>query len=254
MTLGWICLTSNISCAINSYPEKRRISRLNVEGFMKIFAVIGKSKTGKTRLIKLLLVELKKRGHSVAVVKHCAQGFDLDSEGKDSWQFLESGSDGVVVASQDRLAVFKKKLDEKGFSEIATEFFKNIDFVFIEGGSKDKKLRKIEVLRKGIAEKVECFPKELAAVVSDVKVAVDKPVFNHDQITEISNFIESSIQYEGPRVYLEIDGKPVRLNAFVKKNTENIILGMIKSLDGLPENPECLTLSIIRKEKKIEKI
>ncbi|MEA3420707.1 MAG: molybdopterin-guanine dinucleotide biosynthesis protein B [Acidobacteriota bacterium] len=221
---------------------------------MRVFAVIGQSKTGKTRLIKELVLELKKRGHSVAVVKHCAKGFDLDPEGKDSWQFLESGSDGVAVVSQDRLAVFKKKSAGKGFSEIATEFFKNVDFVFIEGGSKDKKLRKIEVLRKGITENVECSLEELAAVVSDVEVAVDKPVFHHGQIGEISNFIESSIQYEGPRVYLEIDGKPVRLNAFVKKNTENIILGMIKSLDGLPENPECLTLSIIRKEKKNEKI
>lgn len=221
---------------------------------MKVFAVIGQSKTGKTRLIKELVLELKKRGHSVAVLKHCAHGFDLDSEGKDSWQFLESGSDGVAVVYQDRLAVFKKDVGEKDFLSIAAEFFKNIDFVFIEGGSKDKKLRKIEVLRKGITENVECSLEELAAVVSDVEVAVDKPVFHHDQINEISNFIESSVQYEGPRVYLEIDGKPVRLNAFVKKNTENIILGMIKSLDGLPENPECLTLSIIRKEKKNEKI
>jgi len=40
----------------------------------------------------------------------------------------------------------------------------------------------------------------------------------------------------------------------VKKNTENIVLGMVKSLDRVPENPECLTLSIIRKEKNNEKI
>jgi len=221
---------------------------------MRVFAVIGQSKTGKTRLIKRLLVELKKRGHSVAVVKHCAKGFDLDPEGKDSWQFVEAGADGVAVVSQDRLAVFKKKSAGKGFLEIAVEFFKKHDFVLIEGGRDEKALKKIEVLRKGIAEKVECSPEELAAVVTDMKVAVDKPVFNHDQISEISNFIESSVQHEESRVYLEIDGKPVHLNAFVKKNTENIVLGMVKSLDRVPENPECLTLSIIRKEKNNEKI
>jgi len=247
-------LTSNISCVIYHFPEEGRILGVNLEVSMRIFAVVGQSKTGKTRLIKRLLVELKKRGHSVAVVKHCAHGFDLDLEGKDSWQFVEAGADGVTVVSQNRLAVIKKISAKKGFSETAAEFFKKHDFVFIEGGRNEKSLKKIEVLRKGIAENVECSMKELAAVVSDVEVAVDKPVFHHDQINEISNFIENSIQYEGPRVYLEIDGKPVRLNAFVRKNTENIVLGMIKSLDGLPENPECLTLSIIRKEKKNEKI
>jgi len=221
---------------------------------MKIFAVVGRSNTGKTRLIKRLVTELRKRGHSVAVVKHCAKGFDLDPEGKDSWQFVEAGADGVAVVSQDRLAVFKKISAGKSFSEIAAEFFKKHDFVFIEGGRNEKALKKIEVLRKGITENVECSLEELAAVVSDVKVALDRPVFHPDQIDEISDFLESSIQHEQSRVYLEIDGKPVHLNAFVKKNTENIVLGMVKSLDGIQENPECLTLSIIRKEKNNEKI
>ena len=221
---------------------------------MKIFAVVGRSNTGKTRLIKRLVMELRKRGHSVAVVKHCAHGFNLDAEGKDSWQFVEAGSDGVAVVSQDRLAVFKKISAGKSFSEIAAEFFKKHDFVFIEGGRNEKALKKIEVLRKGITENVECSLEELAAVVSDVKVALDRPVFHPDQIDEISDFLESSIQHEQSRVYLEIDGKPVHLNAFVKKNTENIVLGMVKSLDGIQENPECLTLSIIRKEKNNEKI
>ena len=221
---------------------------------MKIFAVVGRSNTGKTRLIKRLVMELRKRGHSVAVVKHCAKGFDLDPEGKDSWQFVEAGADGVAVVSQDRLAVFKKISAGKSFSEIAAEFFKKHDFVFIEGGRNEKALKKIEVLRKGITENVECSLEELAAVVSDVKVALDRPVFHPDQIDEISDFLENRLQHEQSRVYLEIDGKPVHLNAFVKKNTENIVLGMVKSLDGIQENPECLTLSIIRKEKNNEKI
>jgi molybdopterin-guanine dinucleotide biosynthesis protein B len=48
----------------------------------------------QTSLIEQLVAELKRRGLSVAVIKHCSQGFSLDQEGKDSWRFKEAGADG----------------------------------------------------------------------------------------------------------------------------------------------------------------
>ena len=47
---------------------------------MNIFAIVGHSKSGKTRLISQLIPGLKSRGYTVAVIKHCPHGFELDPE------------------------------------------------------------------------------------------------------------------------------------------------------------------------------
>jgi molybdopterin-guanine dinucleotide biosynthesis protein B len=44
------------------------------------------------------------------------------------------------------------------------------------------------------------------------------------------------------------------MNPFVQKIFTNSLQGMISSLEGIPEDPECITLSMIRKGKKDEKI
>jgi len=196
---------------------------------MKICAIVGHSKSGKTRLIRQLIQELKRRGHSVAVIKHCAGGFVFDLQGKDSWQFMEAGSNGVAI-------------------------FRDVDIILVEGGKRERGLKKIEVLRRGVAEKVECSPEELIAVVSDVKVAVNKPVCNPDQIGEIADIMEGCFEYKEPRVVLNIDGTSVLLNAFVQKIIENIVLGMVTSLERVKENPQRITLSITRTEREDDKL
>ena len=157
---------------------------------MKICAIVGHSKSGKTRLIRKLIPELKRRGHSVAVIKHCAGGFTIDLEGKDSWQFMEAESNGVALISPDQLAVLKRNVDKVDFCSVAEEYFRDVDIVLVEGGRRERGLKKIEVLRKGVAEKMECSPEELIAVVSDVKVAVNKPVCHPDQVGEIADIME----------------------------------------------------------------
>ncbi|HEA65060.1 MAG TPA: molybdopterin-guanine dinucleotide biosynthesis protein B [Candidatus Aminicenantes bacterium] len=221
---------------------------------MKICAIVGHSKSGKTRLIRQLIPELKKRGHSVAVIKHCAGGFVFDMKGKDSWQFMEAGSNGVAMISPDQLAVLKRKMDKVDFYAVAAEYFRDVDIILVEGGQRERGLKKIEVLRRGVAEKVECLPEELIAVVSDVKVAVNKPVYHPDQIGEIADIIEGCFEHREPRIVLDIDGTSVLLNAFVQKIIENIVLGIVTSLEGVKDNPQRITLSVIRKEREDDKL
>lgn len=221
---------------------------------MKIFSIVGNSNSGKTRLLRQLIPELKRRGHSVAVIKHCAHGFTFDPEGKDSWQFMEAGSDGVAMISQDGLAILQRKMDKNDFHKIAAEYFKGVDYILVEGGRKDRNIKKIEVLQEGIAEKVGCSLDELVAVVSDVDVSIDRPVFHHDQISEIADFLEEGFEYRESRVALDIDGISVPMNAFVQKIFENTILGLITSLEGVKENPQLIALSVTRKEREDEKL
>ena len=65
---------------------------------------------------------------------------------------------------------------------------------------------------------------------------------------------EGCFEYKEPRVVLEIDGTSVLLNAFVQKIIENIVLGIVTSLEGVKENPQRITLSIIRKEREDDKL
>jgi hypothetical protein len=55
-----------------------------------------------------------------------------------------------------------------------------------------------------------------------------------------------------PCVVLDIDGTSVPLNAFVQKIITNIVLGVVTSLDGIKENPQQITLTVIRKAKEDE--
>jgi len=213
---------------------------------MKIFNVVGDSNTGKTQIIQKLIQKLKGRGYSVGVVKLCSQGFIVDPEGKDSWIFMESGADGVAMISPDRFAV-QKRGGEATAQALAEKYFKELDIIFIEGGREEKGIKKIEVLRKGISEKLKCPPDDILAVVSDMDVKIDKPVFHPREINKIADFLESIEDSEEPQISLEINGIPVSTNPFVQKIIKNIVSGITDSLDGIPEDPRCIKLSVRKK-------
>lgn len=163
---------------------------------MKIIAVVGDSGSGKTRLIKRLVPELKKRGMSVAVIKHCAHGFDLGGKDKDSSKFLAAGADGVALVSPERQAVIKKIRKVLSFTALARGSFRTADIVLVEGGRKDKSLRKIEVLRRGLSGGIKSSGRELAAVVADFRVICQVPVFHPRQFKKIADWMEGGLSWK----------------------------------------------------------
>jgi molybdopterin-guanine dinucleotide biosynthesis protein B len=156
---------------------------------MKMIAFVGHSDSGKTRLIARLLPELKRRGLTVAIVKHCSHGFDLGSENKDSSKFLAAGADAVALAAAGQTAVLQKQDREGDLAAFARENFSELDLVLVEGGKCDPGLRKIEVLRHGHSERLKIPPQELAAVVADYDVLSDLPLFHPDQVKEIAEWL-----------------------------------------------------------------
>ena len=221
---------------------------------MKIFAFAGISDSGKTQLVQKLVSELKKREHTVSVIKHCAHGIDLEEKGKDTAQFMEAGSDSVCMYSPDGMAFFKQKITGLDAQKISREYLKCSDFILVEGAGPFKKLKKIEVLRKGSSEKILHSPEELIAVVADFDAGTDVPVFHPEDIEKIADFMENYPHEEEPQLRLDTDGESVPMNPFVQKIFSNTLWGMIRSLDGIPEDPGCITLSLSRKVKKDEKI
>lgn len=216
---------------------------------MKVFSVVGESQSGKTHLIRQLIPELRKRGLAVAVIKHCSHGFDLEPEGKDSWKFVEAGSDGVAMISSDRSVVMRKNHRDKDFLKIVGEYFYDMDIVFVEGGATDRNIKKIEVMRRDSRGELESSLDELIAVVSDSEIAFDKPVFHPDQIKDLADFLEKDLGSKESQVTLYLDGKSVPLNSFVKNIFENTAVGMVKSLKGIKEEARRITLSIIKERR-----
>ncbi len=217
---------------------------------MKLFAFVGNSNTGKTRLISQLVPVLKQKGYSVAVIKHCAHGFELDTDGKDSWNFNEAGADTIAMVSPERLAILSYNQDEPSPESIAVKHFESPDIVLVEGFKGDKSIRKIEVLKKGISEKIESLPEELFAVVSDFDIDTDKSVFQPDQINQIADKIQGSVIKRKSSIALHIDGASIPMNDFVQKIFTNAILGMVRSLEGINENPARITLSLFMEGEK----
>lgn len=162
---------------------------------MKIIAFVGDSGSGKTRLIKRLVPELKKRGMSVAVIKHCAHGFDLGGKDKDSSKFLAAGADGVALVSPARQAVIRKNGKVLNFAALARDWFGTADIVLVEGGRNDKTLKKIEVLRRGMSGGIRSSVRELAAVVADFQVACQAPVFHPRQLKKIADWMEGGLSW-----------------------------------------------------------
>jgi sulfur carrier protein ThiS adenylyltransferase len=145
---------------------------------MKVVAVVGPSGTGKTSLIEQLVAELKRRGLSAAVIKHCSRGFSLDQPGKDSRRFKDAGADGVALVSPAEVAIVRKRTREAEDLLLATAHFEDMDIVFIEG-----------------RHAAETTPiEELMAVVSDFDVELTRPVFRYGQIHEIADFLEKEAQ------------------------------------------------------------
>ena len=221
---------------------------------MKIFAFVGISDSGKTHLMRNLIGELKRRGYTVSVIKHCAHGFDLEGQGKDTAQFRKAGSDSVCMYSPDGMGVIQQKKTELDVKKISREYLKCSDFILVEGAKSDKELKKIEVLRQEFSEKISCSPEELIAVVSDFDTGKDVPVFHPEDIEKIADFMENYPHEKEPQLWLDIDDVSVPMNPFVQKILSNALMGMIRSLEGIPEDLECITLSLSRKGKKDEQI
>jgi len=205
-----------------------------------LFGIVGRSDVGKTTLILKLVPELIKRGYRVGVVKNCPHGFDLDREGKDSWKFYQKGAEGVFLASPQRFA-FVERIKEEREEDILKYFsllFYNFDVVLVEGFSNLREIKKIELLREGISQKINPSLEKVIAVVSDFEINTDKPVFNPQEIGKIVDFMEKVMEKITDKVEVIVNGEKLPLNFFLKKMVRNLALAVVDPLKRKDEKEE----------------
>ena len=153
-----------------------------------VLCFVGRSNSGKTTLIERLIPELVKVGYKIATVKHSGHGFDLDTEGKDSWRHKRAGASTVLVLSKGSLAMFSDVDDDIRLTDLRDRFLdKSVDLVIAEGWKSDN-FPKIVVVRDQIGE-VPVSPEGLLAVVSNKKVDVTVPVVDPDDVPTLAALI-----------------------------------------------------------------
>ena len=153
-----------------------------------ILCFVGRSNSGKTTLIERLIPELVLAGYRVATVKHTGHGFDLDTEGKDSWRHKRAGASTVMVLSKGSLAMFSDVSDEIKVEELRDRFLdRSIDLIIAEGW-KNEGYSKVVVLRDELGE-VPVSLDGLLAVVSNKPVTLPVPCIDPDDIKGLSDLI-----------------------------------------------------------------
>lgn len=219
-----------------------------IKDAMRTVAVVGFSGTGKTRLVVSLIGELKRRGLRVCAVKRCSHGFSLDTEGKDTADFTRAGAGGVAMVSQEGWAASGTPAADD-LRDFAARLFPGAGVVIVEGGKELRGWRKIEVLRPIVSETVVTPREELLAIVSGAPpggAPPAVPVFRPEAAAEICDLILSMEEVPMPEIKLEVDGREVILNEFVRTFIEKTVLGMVTSLSGVDPDPGTISLVIDR--------
>jgi molybdopterin-guanine dinucleotide biosynthesis protein B len=153
-----------------------------------IVSFVGRSNSGKTTFIERVIPELVRAGYKVATVKHAGHGFDLDTEGKDSWRHRQAGASGVVVLSKGSMAMFADVAEEMKVEEVRDRFLDSSYDLIIAEGWKHEGYPKIVIVREQIGE-IPLSPEGLLAVVSDKPVSVDVPVFDLNDVPAVAELI-----------------------------------------------------------------
>jgi molybdopterin-guanine dinucleotide biosynthesis adapter protein len=154
----------------------------------QMISIVGRSQSGKTTLIEKLIPALKRRGYKIGTIKHSHHIFDFDKTGKDSWRHKDAGAETVIIASPGKIAMVKN--DYLGSLDELQRFFDDLDLIITEGYKEEDK-PKIEVVRAARHPDVLLEnDKHLVAVVSDVALQLNLPVFDLEDVDRLADFIE----------------------------------------------------------------
>jgi molybdopterin-guanine dinucleotide biosynthesis protein B len=153
-----------------------------------IVCFVGRSNSGKTTFIERVIPELVRAGYKVATVKHAGHGFDLDTEGKDSWRHKQAGASSVVILSKGSMAMFADVSDQMSVEDVRDRFLDGSYDLILAEGWKNEGFPKIVIIREQVGE-IPISTEGLLAVVSDKQVNLNVPVFDLNDVPAVASLI-----------------------------------------------------------------
>ncbi|MCD6453541.1 MAG: molybdopterin-guanine dinucleotide biosynthesis protein B [Dehalococcoidales bacterium] len=199
-----------------------------------LISVVGISNSGKTTLVEKLTRELISRGYRVATFKHTPGGANFDEPGKDSWRYLQAGSQAAVVSAPDGVALIKPVASEASLDELVRLLGEDYDIIIAEG-FKHSDIPKIEVHRKGVGSLLSGLSR-LVAIVTDEPLETRARQFSPEDIKDLADLLEKGfIKPQQERTSLYINGAPVPLGSWPREVITKVILSMASSLKGVGE-------------------
>jgi molybdopterin-guanine dinucleotide biosynthesis protein MobB len=175
--------------------------------------IVGRHNSGKTTIIENLILELLRRGHDVASVKHHSHaGFDIDYPGKDSYRHRKAGASETVIAAPGQVASIKSVEGELECAEIV-QSMPGHDIIIVEGYRKSG-LPTIEVMRQGNETDVATSRIFLENARKGISLGTD--------FTQESRLVSASCPKDSPALGADIEGgdiKPLLGSESVKPKT-----------------------------------
>lgn len=161
------------------------------------------SGTGKTTLLKQLLLLAKKEGLRVGVIKHTHHRFEIDKPGKDSYELRKAGAAEMLVASGSRWALMA---DTDGAEDPPLQSLlwrmdlAALDLILVEG-FKHEAIPKIELHRAELGKPL-MFPDDASIIAlatnGEPGVPCELPVLDINDAPSIFNFIVSRFLHKQP--------------------------------------------------------
>jgi molybdopterin-guanine dinucleotide biosynthesis protein MobB len=164
---------------------------MNIHSDIPVLGFAAYSGTGKTSLLVKLLPRLNEKGIRVGVIKHAHHTFDIDHEGKDSYELRKAGARQMLIGSDKRWALIAETENNKNRLGDFIEKLDHasLDLILVEG-FKPESIPKIELTRPSLGNPL-FYPedKSVIAVATDAELPVKTtlPVLdlnNPDQIVE----------------------------------------------------------------------
>jgi molybdopterin-guanine dinucleotide biosynthesis protein B len=150
-----------------------------------LYSIVGFSGSGKTTYLEKLILELKRRGLRLGVIKHDAHRFEIDREGKDTWRFSHAGADVVAIASQEKAALIEQR--ELSLPDIVGRIH-DVDLILTEG-YKTGDQPKIAVYRLASGNPLPGPADSFFAIVTDTELETQTPCFGLDDCAGLADLI-----------------------------------------------------------------
>ncbi|MEN6460321.1 MAG: molybdopterin-guanine dinucleotide biosynthesis protein B [Syntrophomonas sp.] len=152
-----------------------------------IIGFVGYSNSGKTLVVASMIKILSSRGYRVASLKHASHGYDMDVPGKDSWQHYESGAEKVVVVGPSSFMVHQRCSAPPALNDILS-MVNDVDIILLEG-FKSEPVPKVVIIREEVQTEVIKIDSEALAVVSDMALKLDIPIFSFEQLDLLADYL-----------------------------------------------------------------